>query len=156
MKAVVIIVMIAAGMLALTPVIVSVHALCGPGNASDSWTPRTGATFSIATTACPGTNPRHTLSSSRTDSQLVPQNSTYYFIDDDRTYPNTGNRVYQTFTTGLGTMPSADQSYGPFSGDAIPNCGYSDLYITVKDTVTGQTHNLIAEAYGQLGGTCPV
>lgn len=155
MKAIQVGLIVLAVLLLFAPV-VSVRAVCGPGNASDSWTPRTGATFSITATACPGTNPHHTLSSSRTDLQLIPQNSTYYFVDDDRVSPNTGNRVYQTFTTGVGTMPSADQTYGPFSGNTIPNCGYTDFYITVLDNSTGQTHNLIAEAFGQTTGSCPV
>ncbi len=147
--------MVLATLLLFAP-IASVRALCGPRNASDSWTPRTGVTFSISATACPGINPHHTVSSSRTDTTLVPQNSNYTFTDVDRVSPNTGTRVSQSFSTGLGTMPSHDKMYGPFTGNLEPNCGYSDLSVLVLDNTTGQTHVLLAEAYGQISGTCNI
>lgn len=146
----------AAVLLALSPSIASVYAACGPGNASDSWTPRTGVTFSITATACPGLNPKHTLTSSRTDTSLIPQSGNYTFQDLDNILPNTGLRVDQTFFTGAGVMPSASQSYGPFNSPTTPNCAYTDFYIVVLDNATGQTHTLIAEAWGQTAGTCPI
>ena len=146
---------ISAILLAFSPAIASVYAICGTGNASDSWTPRAGVTFSITATACPGLNPHHTLTSSRTDSSLIPQNSNYTFQDLDNISPNTGLRVDQSFSTGVGVLPNVTKDYGPFSSPTTPNCGYTDFYILVLDSVTGQTHTLIAEGFGQTAGNCP-
>jgi hypothetical protein len=143
-------------LLAFSPTVASVYAACGPGNASDSWTPRAGVTFTISSTACPGTYPKHTVSSSRTDSSLIPQNSNFTYTDIDNISPNTGTRVSQSFSTGLGVLPSDTHTYGPFSGNAIPNCGYTDFAILVLDNATGQTHVLQADSYGQTAGTCPI
>lgn len=155
MKTFNVVILAAVAMLALSPVIFYAHAYCN-GPVSDSWTPRTGATITINANACPGLNPHHTVSTTRTDSQLIPQSGNYTFLDDDRTYPNTGVRVNQLFTTGLGVLPSDDKTYGPFSEPLTPNCGYSIFYLVVLDSVTGQTHTLLAEGFGQTTGICPV
>jgi hypothetical protein len=86
----------------------------------------------------------------------VPQSGNYTFEDDDNILPNTGTRVLQTTTFGVGTMPSVTANFGPFYSPTTPNCGYTDFYIVVEDTTTGQLHTLIAGAYGQTQGTCPV
>jgi len=156
MRIVKIVILAISAILAVSPVIVSVGAICGPGWMSDSWTPRPGVTFSISSTACAGTNPKHTVSSSRTDSSLIPQNSNYTYTDIDNITPNTGTRVSQSFSTGRGVLPSDTHTYGPFSGDAVPNCGYTDFAILVLDNATGQTHVLVADSYGQTAGTCPI
>jgi len=152
----VMIVVIAAALLVFSPTIISVHAACGTGNASDSWTPRPGVTFSITAKACPGVNPTHSLTSSRTDSTLIPQNSNYTFQDLDNILPDTGLRVDRSFSTGIGVLPNVSQGYGPFYSPKTPNCGYTDFYILVLDNATGNTHTLMAEAYGQTAGTCPI
>jgi len=152
----VVIIAAASLLLAFSPTIASVYAACGPGWMSDSWTPRPGVTFSISSTACSGTYPKHTVSSNRTDSSLIPQNSNFTYTDIDNISPNTGTRVSQSFNTGLGVLPSDTHTYGPFSGNAVPNCGYTDFAILVLDSATGQTHVLEMDSYGQTAGTCPI
>ena len=146
----------AALLLAFSPTIASVSAACGPGWMSDSWTPRPGDTFSMSSTACAGTYPKHTVSSSRTDSSLIPHDSNFTYTEIDNILPNTGTRVSRSFSTGLGVLPGDTHIYGPFSGNAVPNCGYTDFAILVLDYATGQTHVLEADSYGQIAGTCPI
>ncbi len=134
-------------------VILPVGAVCGPGNASDTWTSSSGATVTIQSTACPGTNPRHTTTCTK-DANIVVDNGNVSVSAVDNVQPNTGVRYSDNFVIGC---PSGwSKTYGPFSGNAIPNCAYTDYYLTVHDSVTQETHTLLAESYGQSGGTCQV
>ncbi len=80
----------------------------------------------------------------------------YTFQDLDNILPDTGLRVDKSFSTSVGVLPNVSQGYGPFNSPKTPNCGYTDFYILVLDNTTGNTHTLIAEAYGQTAGTCPI
>src|SRR2546428_8429984 len=139
-------------LLAPTVVVLPAHALCGPGNARDSWTSGSGATITVNSTACPGTNPHHTTTCTK-DSNIVVDSGTAWLSSVDYVQPNTGTRYADTFTIGCSNF---SKTYGPFSGDAIPNCAYTDYDLNVHDSVTGETHQLFADSYGQTYGTCPI
>ncbi len=133
-------------------VVLPAEALCGPGNASDSWTSGSGATITVHSTACPGTNPRHTTTCTK-DSNIVVDTGNAVLTALDTITPNTGERYSETFSIGCSNF---SKTYGPFSGNAIPNCAYTDYDLTVHDSVTGETHALYADSYGQTSGSCPI
>jgi hypothetical protein len=156
MKGIKVVIMAITALITLSPFIVSAYAVCGRGDATDTWTPRTGVTFTISSTACPGLYPKHTVTSSRTDTSLIPQNSNYTYLDIRNINPNSGTKVDQSFSTGLGVMPSDTHTYGPFTSSTAPNCGYTDFAILVLDNVTGTRHVLEADSWGQTTGSCPI
>jgi hypothetical protein len=133
--------------------ILPAHALCGIGNGSDSWTSGSGATITVTDTACPGTNPRHTTTCSA-DPNIVVDSGSAELSAVDNVQPNTGTRYDNTYSIGCGS--SFSKTFGPFSGDAVPNCAYTEYVLSVHDSVTGENHSLDAFAYGQIGGICQV
>ena len=139
-------------LLAAPASIIPVHAYCN-GNVYDSWTPRTGVTITISASACPGTNPKNTAGCT-TDPTISIDNGTAVFgaFGNYQGYTGGGN-YQQTFNIGCSNL---SKTYGPFSGTNIPNCGYTDYTVNARDTVSGQTHQLLAEGTGQTQGICPI
>lgn len=129
------------------------HALCGPGNGSDSWTSGSGATITVTDTACPGTNPKHTTTCTA-GTNIVVDSGNAELSAVDNVLPNTGTRYDNTYS--IGCPSSYSKTFGPFSGNAIPNCAYTEYTLSVHDSVTGETHSLDAFAYGQTTGFCQI
>ncbi len=140
----------------VSPSVPQVHAFCDEYDQSGSWTPAPGATITISGDACAGANPSHAVHCSSTSSDIQPQSGSYTFEGVDYVSPNTGTRYSHTFNTGLGVCPNDSKTYGPFSGDKVPNCAYSDVTLTVKYLPTGETTTIYALAVGRTTGSCPV
>ena len=91
-------------LLVFSRTIASVYAACDPGWMSDSWTHRPGVTFSTSSTASAGTYLKHSVSSSRTDSSLIPRIGNFTYADIGNISPNTGTRISQSSSTDLGVL----------------------------------------------------